>query len=388
MASIGQREDSSGMAEAYEKSLGGLTRLQPGQVVETRVLSIGNEVIFLELGGKSEGLIDAAEFTDQDGALTVAEGDAVKVFFLENARGELRFTRRVNADKAGQAMLESARANGIPVEGMVEREIKGGYEVRLGEAKAFCPYSQMALRREEDPAACIGRRLSFMIKEYGEGGRRVLVSRREILEAERERLVDGLRSSLREGQVVRGKITSIQSFGAFVDLGGVQALLPASEIARERVADIASVLSPGQEIEAVLIKADWQNERLSLSMKSLLADPWESALEKYPKGSRHRGKVVRLANYGSFVSLEPGLDGLLHDSELEADAGSGRTGTTLKLGQEIDVRVIEVDKARRRISLKPANSPELDEVAAAYMDQGDADGGAYNPFAALLKGRK
>ncbi len=185
--------------------------------------------------------------------------------------------------------------------------------------------------------------------------------------------------------VITGSITSIQSFGAFVDLGGVQALLPVSEISRSRVEDIQALFAVGQEIQASIIKIDWKNERISLSMKSLLADPWETAKGKYPEGSKHTGKVVRLADFGAFVSLEPGIDGLMHSSEISkaSSYGTGRE-PALKVGQTVSVEILGVDQSARRISLKPASSKEEDETTARYMDASD-DSTTYNPFAALRK---
>jgi small subunit ribosomal protein S1 len=185
--------------------------------------------------------------------------------------------------------------------------------------------------------------------------------------------------------VITGSIASIQSFGAFVDLGGIQALLPVSEISRSRVEDIHALLSVGQEIQASILQIDWRNERISLSMKSLLADPWETAVEKYPKGSKHTGKVVRLADFGAFVSLESGIDGLMHSSEIsKAGSYGANREANVKLGQSVSVEVLGVDQTNRRISLKPATSAEEDESAAKYMDASD-DSTTYNPFAALLK---
>ena len=197
--------------------------------------------------------------------------------------------------------------------------------------------------------------------------------------------LEALKQTLQEGMVITGPIASIQSFGAFVDLGGIQALLPVSEISRSRVEDIQALLSVGQEIQASILKIDWQNERISLSMKSLLADPWEMAKEKYPEGSKHTGKVVRLADFGAFVSLEPGIDGLVHVSEISKASSYGTSGElSVKLGQTLSVEILGVDQANKRISLKPATTIEEDETTARYLDAAD-DSTTYNPFAALLK---
>jgi small subunit ribosomal protein S1 len=184
---------------------------------------------------------------------------------------------------------------------------------------------------------------------------------------------------------VKGTIQSLQDFGAFVDIGGVQALLPVSEIGRSRVDNIRNVLSVGQEVQAILLKIDWSQERLSLSTKALQADPWDQASDKYPEGSKHTGKVVRVANFGAFVSLEPGIDGLVHVSEFRTDSRYGASGEmTVKVGQTLSVQVLSVDRTQRRIALKPATTKEEDETTAKYVE-GSKDDTTYNPFAAILK---
>jgi small subunit ribosomal protein S1 len=214
------------------------------------------------------------------------------------------------------------------------------------------------------------------------------VSHRALEEEARQETLDRLQKTLKEGQVVRGPVVSIQSFGAFIDIGGVQALLPVSELGRARVEDVSSVLSVGQEVEAVILKLDWRNERISLSRKSFEADPWDRAVEKYPEGSKHTGKVARVTTFGAFVALEPGLDGLIHVSEFRAEGRFGeRNEVTVKVGQTLSVQVLGVDPAQKRISLKSAASKEEDETTAKYLG-GSADGDTYNPFAALLKNKK
>jgi len=380
--------DKGSFAELFENSLSGIGRFEPGQAVETAIVSISGDTIFLQLSGKSEGVLDRAEMTDKDGNLTVKEGDLIKAYFLRSDRGELRFTTRIAGEAANKGLLENAFRQGIPVEGSVEKEIKGGFEIKIGDSRAFCPFSQMGERRAEGAPSPVGKNLTFKIIEYGENGRKLLVSNRAILEEERQKKLEELKSSLREGMTVKGTVKSIQKFGAFVDVQGFQALLPISEISRERVEDLSAIIAPGQEIEASILRIDWKAERMSLSLKALLADPWATARDKYPKDSKHKGKVVRVAAFGAFVSLEPGLDGLVHESELRGDErfGGSRKPQTLKVGDELAVVVKDVDPANRRISLKPASSFEEDATAQAYLKGGDEDrGDTYNPFAALLK---
>ncbi len=382
-----EHDTENSFASLFENSLAKMDRLQPGQMVETRIVSISNDCIFLELSGKSEGVLARAELTDQDGNLTVKEGDPIKVFFMDAKNGEMNFTTKISGGKAAPAMLENAFKNRIPVEGLVEKEIKGGYEIRIGEARAFCPYSQMGERRADKPEAYVGQHLTFRIQEYKDNGRSLLVSNRAILEEARQAQVEELKKTLREKSLVKGTIRSIQDFGAFVDLGCVQALLPISEIGRERVEDIRAVLSVGQEIEAVVLKIDWKSERITLSLKSLLADPWETAEEKYPKNSKHTGTVARVADFGAFVSLESGLDGLVHVSEFKGEGKYGNSGVPVKKGDKLTVQILDVDVAGRRISLKPTSSIEQDETTRKYLET-EASSDTYNPFAELLKKKK
>ncbi len=380
-------KSTSNFANLFESTLSKMERLQPGQLVETQIVSISKDTIFLQLSGKSEGVLDRAELADQDGNLSVKEGDTIKVFFLNSKNGEMNFTTRISGEKAGPAMLESAYKNGIPVEGVVEKEIKGGYEVKIGETRAFCPFSQMGQKRTEIAEVYVGKHLTFKILEYKESGRSIMVSNRIIHEDARKEHIEELKKTLRENMIIKGSIKSIQDFGAFVDIEGIQALLPISEIGRSRVEDINAVLTVGQEIEASIIKIDWKSERITLSMKSLLSDPWEHALEKYPVDSKHSGKVVRVTDFGAFVSLENGIDGLIHVSEMRSEGKYGNTGVTVKLGQAVTVQILGVDVAGKRISLKQTSTPEEDETSKQYLDKG-AETDTYNPFAALLSKKK
>lgn len=382
MSSTNSNDD---FATLYEQSFTGMASYQSGQLVETEILSISKDCIFLQLSGKSEGILDREELTGKDGQLSVKVGDRIKVYFLQAQNGELQFTTKIRGENADPTMIEQAYLQKIPLEGIVDKEIKGGYEVKIGDTRAFCPYSQMGAKRTENPAEYVGKHLTFRIQEYKENGRRIVVSNRVFHEEARQETLEALKKTLREGAVVQGSIVSIQDFGAFVDVQGVQALLPVSEIGRARVEDIRTVLSVGQEIQASLLKIDWANERITLSMKSLQADPWVQAGAKYPEGSKHAGKVVRLTDFGAFVALEPGVDGLIHVSEFRTANKFGSSNEIpVKVGQTLSVQVLGVDGTNRRISLRPAATREEDETTAKYMN-GASDTDTYNPFAALLK---
>ncbi len=382
-----EHKQESEFERLLEENLSEKRTLEPGQLIEAEIVSISGDCIFLQLDGKSEGQLDAAEVVDKNGEMTVKEGDTIKAFFLSAKNGIMQFTTRISGDKAENTVLKSAFENGIPIEGIVEKEIKGGFEVKIGDTRAFCPFSQMGMRRVENPGEFVGKHLTFKILEYGERGRNILVSNRVILEEEHQKKVDLLKESLKENMTITGTVKSLQSFGAFIDIGGGQALLPISEISRDRVEDINKVLTPGQEIEAAILKLDWKNEKISVSMKKLLPDPWDEAESRYPKGSTHKGTVVRLMNFGAFVNLEPGLDGLVHISELKEDERIDHPRQVLKEGQTLEVEIGDVDVQKKRMSLKPAGKSQLDESLNKYMEM-ESEADTYNPFSALLKDNK
>src|SRR6056297_2224964 len=196
------KDNKDDFASLFENSISEMDSLEPGQQIETTIVSISGESIFLELSGKSEGILDASELTDRDGKLTVKEGDKIKAFFLETKNGEKHFTTKISGEKAGNAVLAQAFESKIPVEGLVEKEIKGGFEVKIGESRAFCPFSQMGMKRIENPQEYIGKQLTFKILEYSEKGRNILVSNRVILEEERQQQVEELKQSLTENMIV------------------------------------------------------------------------------------------------------------------------------------------------------------------------------------------
>ncbi|MBQ7158770.1 MAG: S1 RNA-binding domain-containing protein [Treponema sp.] len=360
-------------------------RFEIGEELETTVVQIAGDTIFIDLGLKSEGFVDAAEFRDDDGNITIHEGDKIKVYFVSDNRGELHFTTRLSGESAGDEMLEKAYKSGLPVEGTVEKEIKGGFEVKIGSARAFCPYSQMGFHTREEPSAFLNRHLTFLITEYKNDGKDLIVSNRKILEQAEQQKIASLAETLTVGAKITGTVKSLQSYGAFIDIDGFQALLPISEISHERVKDVADVLSVGQQIEAVVIKADWKQEKVSLSMKSLEKDPWDDAANTIKVGEKIDGTIARVAPFGLFVNLAKGIDGLVHISALENVSASTNLAKKFKVGEAFSVVVDKIDVAEKRISLLPASSAEQDQSAEKYLSSQDDDGESYNPFAALLK---
>ena len=362
--------DTESFADLFQQSAAKKKqRLEIGQRIDATVVSISNDILFLDVGDKSEGYLHKSELLDQDGNLSVAIGDTLKVYFLSAAKGEKLFTTRLGGGSISTAHLEAAFEKSVPIEGQVEKEIKGGYEVKLaGNIRAFCPYSQMGLYRIDNPDEYIGQKHTFMIMELTEKGRNIIVSRRALLEREREQQREALQNTLQEGMTICGTITSIRDFGAFVNIGGVDGLIPISEIGWGRVEDINEFLHVGQQVETVVLSLDWDKQRIALSLKQTLADPWDTAIEKFPRGSCHTGTVSRLTNFGAFVTLEPGIDGLLHISKLGGGRKLNHPREAVETGQQLEVRIEELDTGKKRASLDLAANPAEDDQGRADRD--------------------
>ncbi len=359
-------ESEESFAELLEESLIGTVELSPGQQVEATVLQIGRQCVFLDVGQKGEGILDLREVQDEEGHLTLAVGDRIKAYFVSRAGGELRFTTRIAAGMAGAAQIEEAWRSGIPVEGHLEKEIKGGYEVRLaGGVRAFCPFSQLGLGRQATAENPVGTSRAFRITRFGEQGRNVVVSHRALLEEERARQRETLKETLKEGMVVKGVVTALRDFGAFVDIGGIEGLLPISEVGYGRVEDIGQVLQLGQELEVAVKKLDWEADRFSFSLRETLADPWSKVGSIYVEGGSYPGTVVRVAQFGAFVTLEDGIDGLLHISRLGGGRRLKHAQEAVHTGQVLTVTIEKIDHQQRRISLLP--------VAGARQEVGEVD---------------
>ena len=359
-----------------------IRHLTPGQKITATIVGITGESAFLDVGSKSEGVLNSAELRDNEGNFSKKVGDTIDVYFLRSKTSEQLFTTSIGSG-AGNSHLEEAFQSGIPVDGFVKAEIKGGFEVTLGgNVRAFCPYSQMGLRRIDDPAGTyLETHMKFQITRYDENGRNIVLSARALQEAEREETREKLQQTLQEGQTVEGVVSSIRDFGAFVDIGGVDGLIPISEIGWSRVEKVAEHFSVGQKVQAVIKKLDWENNRISLSYKETMADPWAQVQVQFPEGSTHVGVVARLAQFGAFVTLAEGIDGLIHISKLGSGRRINHPREVMEVGQNIEIRIDGIDPAERRISLVPA-----DYVSAEAKD--DQERTEYKSFIAQEKKKK
>ena len=336
-----------------EKKTNHHTRLQPGDRVEAIVVGISGENGFVDAGGQSEGALSAAELRDETGELKVAVGDRLQVYFLSSRGGETIFTTRLGSGQTTSRELEEAFNAGIPVEGTVNAEIKGGFSVTIAGQRCFCPYSQMDIRRVESAEEYLDKTFTFKIMEFGSQGRNILVSARAVLEEQRQEQRQRLEQELETGMQISGTVTSLRDFGAFVDIGGVDGLIPIGELAWGQTERVEDVLERGQKVEVIIKGLDWERDRISLSLRETTPSPWDQAAERYAVGSLHQGRVARLAPYGAFITLEPGLDGLVHISKLGSGRKLNHPREVLEIGQDLTVQVEGIDMAQKRISLAP-----------------------------------
>ena len=314
-------DDEEDFAAMFEASLQA-RRLEKGEIVEGRIVSLGPEVALVDVGGKGEAVIQIDELRNTEGEVEVAIGDCIQAMVV-SVSGGLTLSRRLAGATASDRQIEDAFHSGLPVEGKVERAIKGGYEVRLGRQRAFCPISQIDVRGA-DASEHERQIYQFRIIEYKEGGSNIVVSRRALLEEEQRANAAEVRDKIVPGAVMTGRVTSVREFGAFVDLGaGVQGLLHVSEMSWSRVSAPSEIVKAGEEITVKVLRVDEEKQKISLGLKQLSADPWSRVREVYEVGKLHPGRVTRVAQFGAFVELEPGIEALAHASTFAPTGGSG-----------------------------------------------------------------
>ena len=378
-------ESSDDFAALFEASIKA-KRFEKGQTIEGTIVAIGPEVAFVDVGGKGEATIDVGELKDEDGRLEVAVGDRMQAVVVSTAGG-LTLSRRLARRAATARQLEDAFHSGLAVEGKVESQVKGGFEVRIARQLAFCPLSQIDLTRA-DPSVYIGRVYSFRIVEYKEGGRNIIVSRRPLLEEQQKAAAAELRQSIAPGAIVTGHVTSVREFGAFIDLGaGVQGLLHVSEMSWSRVADPSQIVKPGDAVTVKVLRVEDEGQKIALGLKQLAEDPWARVDDTYPTGQRRDGRVTRVASFGVFVELEPGIEGLVPASETGVPR-EGDIARTLPPGTQVSVVVLEVDQPARRIRLSikgVAEAQVADEVRAFTERQDTASPERFGSLADKLR---
>jgi small subunit ribosomal protein S1 len=346
----GREENFADLLEAYPMTPE--VDFRPGDVVEGTVVKITQEHVFVDLGAKSEGIADSAEFLDEGGRCTVAEGDRVELKVISTTDG-ITLSKVLKArGQEARHLLRDAFESALPVEGRVTGVNKGGFEIDISGQRAFCPISQIDLGFCDRPEGHVGARYTFKIVEFKEKGKNIIVSRRALLEEERQRAAQETMAVLRPGLELEGRVTRLTDFGAFVDIGGVEGLVHVSEIAHQRVSRPSDVLQVGQSVRVVVTQVEATSKdraKIGLSIKALLPTAWEKGLE-FREGEIVRGKVTRLADFGAFVEIAPGLEGLVHISEISYER-IHHPRKVLEQGQEVEVRILAIDYERRRVSL-------------------------------------
>ena len=351
-------------AELFEKSSKQVVRFSPGQKITARIVSISGDLAFIDLGDKSEGAINVSEFRDKEGNCQAKPGDTFEAFFVSVENGIRKFTTLIRGYSAVSLKnIRDAFEAEIPVQGEIKREVKGGFEVLVGDVRCFCPFSQIDLKGGREGGIYLGRTFPFKVLEFEENGKNIILSRRSLLEKEKAEKIGRLKETLQPGMVVTGSVRSVMNFGAFVDLGGVDGLIPASEMSWVRNERPSDILSLGQQVTVRILSLDWENNKLSLSLKAMEPDPWSGVAGTYAEGSRVTGKVVRLTPFGAFVNLEPGIDGLIHISNLGTGRRINHPKEVVSVGQTLETYILSVDKDNRKISLSVNPKVEPEKIA-------------------------
>jgi len=356
-----------------------LQEMNPGEVITAEVVGIDQNFVTVNAGLKSESLIDVAEFKNAQGEIEVKVGDFVTVTIesVENGFGETKLSREKAKRAADWIALEEAMENGDILSGVINGKVKGGLTVMINSIRAFLPGSLVDVRPVKDTSHFEGKEIEFKVIKLDKKRNNVVVSRRAVLEATLGEERKALLENLQEGSIIKGIVKNITDYGALVDLGGIDGLLHITDLAWRRVKHPSEVLEVGQEVEAKVLKFDQDKQRVSLGMKQLGEDPWSGLTRRYPQGTRLFGKVSNLTDYGAFVEIEQGIEGLVHVSEMDWTNKNVHPSKVVQLGDEVEVMILEIDEDRRRISLgmKQCQANPWEEFAANH-NKGDKISGA------------
>ncbi len=343
---------SESFAELFEQSLN-TVQMRPGAIVKGTVLEVGSEVVVVNAGLKSEGVIPLEQFRNEDGTIDIKVGDEIDVALesLEDGFGATRLSREKAKRAEAWTRLERAQNANETVIGRIVDKVKGGFTVDLNNVRAFLPGSLVDVRPVRDPSYLEGKDLEFKVIKLDRKRNNVVVSRRAVVEQESSGEREALLENLQEGQVVTGIVKNLTDYGAFVDLGGIDGLLHITDMAWKRVKHPSEVVNVGDEIKVKVLKFDRERTRVSLGLKQLGEDPWEDITRRYPVNTRLFGKVTNLTDYGCFVEIEEGVEGLVHVSEMDWTNKNIHPSKVVQVGDEVEVMVLDIDPERRRISL-------------------------------------
>ena len=360
---------SESFAELLEESLSS-SEMKPGAVIEAEVVDINGDFVIVNAGLKSESEIPASQFRDSEGAVQVNIGDRVEVAIetVEDGYGNTRLSRERARRAKSWEVLESAFADQSIVKGFLTGKVKGGFTVSMDEVRAFLPGSLVDVRPVTDTVFLENKELEFKVIKLDRVRNNVVVSRRAVVEKEMEAERVELLQNLEEGQIMKGTVKNLTDYGAFVNLGGLDGLLHITDIAWKRVKHPSDVLEVGQELDVRVLKFDRERNRVSLGLKQLGEDPWADIARRYPESTRIFGKITNITDYGVFVELEEGVEGLVHVSEMDWTNKNVHPSKVCHLGDEVEVKVLEIDSERRRISLgiKQCTPNPWEEFAATY----------------------
>lgn len=364
---------SESFADLFEKSIE-QTELKPGAIISAEVIEIGKDFVILNAGLKSEGLIPVEQFTNDKGELTVSVGDEVEVALeaLEDGFGETRISHEKAQRIRTWGELEKKFSEEATVTGLVSSRVKGGFTVDVEGVKAFLPGSLVDVRPVKDAGFIEGKEIEFKIIKLDQKRNNIVVSRRAVLEHEYKAEREEILKNLQEGDIVKATVKNLTDYGAFLDLGGVDGLLHITDMAWKRIKYPSEVVNIGDEVEVKVLKFDRERARVSLGLKQLGDDPWADITERYPVNSKASGKVTNIADYGAFVEIEDGVEGLVHVSEMDWTNKNVNPRKFVAVGQEVDVMILDIDGERRRISLgmKQCQSNPWEEFEKRY-NKGD-----------------
>jgi small subunit ribosomal protein S1 len=364
---------SESFAELFEESLA-RTNMRPGSLLMATVVDVRDDLVIVNAGLKSEGVIPANQFTNEEGELEVDVGDTVEVALdtVEDGFGETRVSREKARRVRAWARLEEAYEAGETVKGHITGKVKGGFTVDLNGIRAFLPGSLVDVRPVRDTSYLEGKELEFKVIKLDQRRNNVVVSRRAVVESEYSAEREELLKNLQEGQTIKGVVKNLTEYGAFLDLGGIDGLLHITDMAWKRVKHPSEVVEVGQELEVKVLKFDRERNRVSLGLKQLGEDPWVDISRRYPVGTRLFGKVTNIADYGCFVEIEEGVEGLVHVSEMDWTNRNVSPSKVVAIGDEVEVMILDIDEERRRISLgiKQCQPNPWDEFAATH-NKGD-----------------